>query len=59
MMILFKNVIYLYLILIINIYVCSYFLNKISSRAELKKRFFSYKGRRPWIPGFEIIQVSC
>ncbi len=39
MMILFKNVIYLFLILIINIYVCSYFLNKLSSRAELKRGF--------------------
>jgi hypothetical protein len=47
MIILFKNVVYLYLILIINIYVCSYFLNKLSSRAELK-RGFSARGQEAW-----------
>jgi len=39
MMLLFKKVIYLYLILVINLYVCSYLLNRISSRFELKRGY--------------------
>ncbi|MBM3700124.1 MAG: hypothetical protein FJW68_04295 [Actinobacteria bacterium] len=45
MIILFRNVVYLYLILIVNIYMCSYFLNKLSSRVELKRGFSASRAK--------------
>ncbi len=39
MLIIFKKVIYIYLILGLNIYFCSYFLSKISARTELRRGY--------------------
>ncbi|MBM3706967.1 MAG: hypothetical protein FJW69_01290 [Actinobacteria bacterium] len=44
MLIIFKKIIYIFLIFGVNLYFCSYIVNKISSRSELRRGFVMSRG---------------
>jgi NADH-quinone oxidoreductase subunit H len=54
MMIIFKKVIYVFLIFGINLAVCSYLINKISARSELRRGFIASKASGVGYPFLEI-----
>jgi NADH-quinone oxidoreductase subunit H len=54
MMIIFKKVIYIFLIFGINLAVCSYIINKISARSELRRGFIASKAGGFGYPFLEI-----
>ena len=54
MLIIFKNVIYIFLIFAINLAVCSYLINKVSARSELRRGFTASRAGGLGYPFLEI-----
>src|SRR5665647_1782061 len=54
MMIIFKNVIYVFLIFAVNLAVCSYLINKVSARSEMRRGFTASRAGGLGYPFLEI-----